>query len=99
LTKPPDGGAKPAPRHVVSTVEDDEDDDAVDLRDESRMQRRNRAAQGHAQRAPAQRRTGRATGLPGATARLPRARLEELLERYRDCLDQAASLYQGECTP
>jgi hypothetical protein len=31
--------------------------------------------------------------------RLPRARLEELLERYRDCLDQAASLYQGEVTP
>ncbi|MHC6227701.1 histidine kinase [Pseudomonas sp. X10] len=28
--------------------------------------------------------------------RLPRARLTELLERYRDCLDQAASLYDGE---
>jgi uncharacterized membrane protein affecting hemolysin expression len=28
--------------------------------------------------------------------RLPRARLTELLERYRDCLDQAASLYQSE---
>jgi hypothetical protein len=31
--------------------------------------------------------------------RLPRTRLEELLERYRDCLDQAASLYQGESHP
>jgi len=28
--------------------------------------------------------------------RLPRARLMELLQRYRDCLDQAAKLYQGE---
>ncbi len=27
--------------------------------------------------------------------RLPRARLMELLQRYRDCLDQAAALYQG----
>ena len=28
--------------------------------------------------------------------RLPRARLLDLLQRYRDCLEQAASLYQGE---
>ncbi|PSS57564.1 HAMP domain-containing protein [Pseudomonas sp. BBP2017] len=28
--------------------------------------------------------------------RLPRTRLTELLERYRDCLDQAASLYESE---
>nr|WP_256737457.1 AhpA/YtjB family protein [Pseudomonas sp. dw_358] len=28
--------------------------------------------------------------------RLPRQRLTELLQRYRDCLDQAASLYQSE---
>jgi uncharacterized membrane protein affecting hemolysin expression len=28
--------------------------------------------------------------------RLPRARLLELLQHYRDCLDQAAALYQGE---
>ncbi|WP_407313127.1 histidine kinase [Pseudomonas sp. nanlin1] len=28
--------------------------------------------------------------------RLPRARLMELLQRYRDCLEQAASLYQSE---
>ncbi|MNM74197.1 hypothetical protein D3C81_859510 [compost metagenome] len=28
--------------------------------------------------------------------RLPRARLTELLDRYRDCLEQAASLYEGE---
>jgi uncharacterized membrane protein affecting hemolysin expression len=28
--------------------------------------------------------------------RLPRARLTDLLQRYRDCLDQAASLYESE---
>ncbi|MET1077504.1 MAG: AhpA/YtjB family protein [Pseudomonas sp.] len=28
--------------------------------------------------------------------RLPRLRLMDLLQRYRDCLDQAAALYQGE---
>jgi len=28
--------------------------------------------------------------------RLPRARLMDLLQRYRDCLEQAAALYQGE---
>ncbi|WP_339080236.1 AhpA/YtjB family protein [Pseudomonas sp. TMP9] len=28
--------------------------------------------------------------------RLPRSRLMELLQRYRDCLDRAASLYEGE---
>jgi uncharacterized membrane protein affecting hemolysin expression len=28
--------------------------------------------------------------------RLPRARLTDLLQRYRDCIDQAASLYQSE---
>ena len=28
--------------------------------------------------------------------RLPKARLTELLQRYRNCLDQAASLYEGE---
>ncbi|MFJ4606810.1 AhpA/YtjB family protein [Pseudomonas atacamensis] len=89
---------KPAPRHLVSTVEDDDDDDAfADLRDESL----NGAAQ------PLTRKPS--PDVPQHTAvlavqlgsqeqlrRLPRARLEELQERYRDCLEQAASLYQGE---
>nr|WP_242485669.1 MULTISPECIES: AhpA/YtjB family protein [unclassified Pseudomonas] len=94
----PMAAQKPAPRHVVSTVEDDEDDDAfADLRDESLDQ-------------PPQPTLRKATpSVPQHSAvlavqlgsqeqlrRLPRARLEELLERYRDCLDQAASLYQGE---
>jgi hypothetical protein len=90
---------KPAPRHVVSTVEDDDDeeDPFADLRDEALT-----ASAPPAVRQPT-------PSVPQHTAvlavqlgsqeqlrRLPRARLEELLERYRDCLDQAASLYQGE---
>jgi hypothetical protein len=89
---------KPAPRRVVSTVEDDEDDDAfADLRDESMDQ----APQPVVRKAT--------PSVPQHTAvlavqlgsqeqlrRLPRARLEELQARYRDCLEQAASLYQGE---
>ncbi|MFW9079307.1 AhpA/YtjB family protein [Pseudomonas sp. P2757] len=89
---------KPAPRHVVSTVEDDDDEDPfADLRDESL----NSTPQ------PAVRRP--TPSVPQHTAvlavqlgsqeqlrRLPRARLDELQERYRDCLEQAASLYQGE---
>ncbi|TDK54952.1 AhpA/YtjB family protein [Pseudomonas moraviensis] len=89
---------KPAPRHLVSTVEDDDDDDAfADLRDET--------LDGAAQ--PLTRKPS--PDVPQHTAvlavqlgsqeqlrRLPRARLEELQERYRDCLEQAASLYQGE---
>ena len=89
---------KPAPRHVVSTVEDDEDDDAfADLRDESL----DAAPQPIARKATPSVPQHSAVlavqlGSQEQLRRLPRARLEELLERYRDCLDQAASLYQGE---
>lgn len=89
---------KPAPRHVVSTVEDDEDDDAfADLRDESL----DAAPQPVARKASPSVPQHSAVlavqlGSQEQLRRLPRARLEELLERYRDCLDQAASLYQGE---
>ncbi|WP_432218400.1 AhpA/YtjB family protein [Pseudomonas kribbensis] len=94
----PMAAQKPAPRHVVSTVEDDDDEDPfADLRDESLNE-------------PAQPAVRQPTpSVPQHTAvlavqlgsqeqlrRLPRARLEELQERYRDCLEQAASLYQGE---
>ncbi|MDD0974278.1 histidine kinase [Pseudomonas fontis] len=81
---------------VIRAAADDEDDDAfADLRDESAD---------HPVVAPPA-----APRLPQASAvlavqlgsqeqlrRLPRARLTELLERYRDCLDQAASLYESE---
>ncbi|QAX83002.1 histidine kinase [Pseudomonas sp. DTU12.3] len=89
---------KPAPRHVVSTVEDDEDDDAfADLRDESLdtapqpvIRKATPSVPQHSAVLAVQ------LGSQEHLRRLPRARLEELLERYRDCLDQAASLYQGE---
>ena len=94
----PMAAQKPAPRHVVSTVEDDEDDDAfADLRDESL----DAAPQPVARKATPSVPQHSAVlavqlGSQEQLRRLPRARLEELLERYRDCLDQAASLYQGE---
>ncbi|WP_159811703.1 AhpA/YtjB family protein [Pseudomonas sp. 18058] len=94
----PMAAQKPAPRHVVSTVEDDEDDDAfADLRNESLdaapqpvVRKATPSVPQHSAVLAVQ------LGSQEQLRRLPRARLEELLERYRDCLDQAASLYQGE---
>ncbi|WP_085630971.1 AhpA/YtjB family protein [Pseudomonas sp. R16(2017)] len=90
---------KPAPRQVVSTVEDDEDDEDpfADLRNDSL----NGSAQPAARKATPSVPQHSAVlavqlGSQEQLRRLPRARLEELLDRYRDCLDQAASLYQGE---
>jgi len=94
----PVAALKPAPRQVVSTVEDEDDEDPfADLRDES------------ASSAPAPLAKTPTPSVPQHSAvlavqlgaqdqlrRLPRTRLEELLKRYRDCLDQAASLYQSE---
>ncbi len=61
------------------------------------MPRRNRSsAQGHANVPQHSAVLAVQLGSQEQLRRLPRARLEELLERYRDCLDQAASLYQGE---
>ena len=93
---------KAAPRQLVSTEEDenDEEDPFADLRDTSTA---NTAPVALAKPKPV------ATAAPQPSAvlavqlgaqeqlrRLPRARLMELLERYRDCLNQAASLYQSE---
>ncbi|KQN44862.1 histidine kinase [Pseudomonas sp. Leaf48] len=94
----PMAALKPAPRQVVSTVEDDDDEDPfADLRDESLGS----AAQPVIRKATPSVPQHSAVlavqlGSQEQLRRLPRARLEELLERYRDCLDQAASLYQGE---
>ncbi|MGY2277211.1 AhpA/YtjB family protein [Pseudomonas monsensis] len=89
---------KPAPRHVVSTVEDDDDDDAfADLRDESLDAAPQTAVRKATPNVPQHSAVlAVQLGSQEQLRRLPRARLEELLERYRDCLDQAASLYQGE---
>lgn len=87
-----------APRRVVVAEEDQEDgeDPFADLRD-------------HSSPAPVIKRAPAAPTQPQHSAvlavqlgaqdqlrRLPRARLTDLLQRYRDCLDQAASLYESE---
>ena len=93
---------KAAPRQLVSTAEDENDDEDpfADLRDTSTT-----SAAPIALAKPKQ--VVSAAPQPSAVLavqlgaqeqlrRLPRARLMELLERYRDCLNQAASLYQSE---
>jgi uncharacterized membrane protein affecting hemolysin expression len=93
----PMAAMKAAPRRVVSTVEDDDDDDAfADLLDDA-----DSAAKPLARPAPSNVPQHSAVlavqlGSQEQLRRLPRARLEELLKRYRDCLDQAASLYESE---
>nr|WP_252191603.1 AhpA/YtjB family protein [Pseudomonas sp. MG-9] len=95
----PMAAQKPAPRHVVSTVEDDDDDEDpfADLRDESLTEAAAPVARQATPSVPQHSAVlAVQLGSQEQLRRLPRARLEELLERYRDCLDQAASLYQGE---
>jgi uncharacterized membrane protein affecting hemolysin expression len=95
----PMAAQKPAPRHVVSTVEDDDDDEDpfADLRDESLSEAASAAPRQATPSVPQHSAVlAIQLGSQEQLRRLPRARLEELLERYRDCLDQAASLYQGE---
>ncbi|AWY42470.1 HAMP domain-containing protein [Pseudomonas putida] len=85
---------KAAPRRAVSTVEDDDDDAFADLLDESE----DSPAKPMAKPSVPQHSAVLAVqlGSQEQLRRLPRTRLEELLKRYRDCLDQAASLYQSE---
>lgn len=94
----PVASLKPAPRHIVSTVEDDEDDDAfADLRDESIAVALKPAAKPVISNVPQHSAVlAVQLGAQDQLRRLPRTRLEELLKRYRDCLDQAALLYQSE---
>ncbi|RZI29023.1 AhpA/YtjB family protein [Pseudomonas orientalis] len=96
----PVAGLKPAPRHVIKAEEDelDDEDPFADLRDTADT------APAVAPKALAPKSTepqysavlAVQLGAQDQLRRLPRARLTELLERYRDCLDQAASLYQSE---
>ncbi|MBA1381671.1 AhpA/YtjB family protein [Pseudomonas brassicacearum] len=90
--------SRPAPRHMVRAVEDEEDDDAfADLRDDSVAGAPQPAARPVASNLPQHSAVlAVQLGAQDQLRRLPQARLKELLERYRDCLDQAASLYQGE---
>ncbi|MDD2053301.1 AhpA/YtjB family protein [Pseudomonas putida] len=92
--------AKAAPRHLVSAEEDEPDDEDpfADLRDASANAPATRT-QPHVQE-PSQPQHSAVLavqlGAQEQLRRLPRTRLLELLQRYRDCLDQAASLYQSE---
>ena len=93
---------KAAPRQVISTAEDENDDEDpfADLRDTTptavapvalvKPQPAKLAAPQPSAVLAVQ------LGAQEQLRRLPRARLMELLERYRDCLNQAASLYQSE---
>ena len=94
----PMAAMKAAPRRIVSTVEDDDDDDAfADLLDVSADSATKPVAKPVVSNLPQHSAVlAVQLGSQEQLRRLPRARLEELLERYRDCLDQAASLYQGE---
>ena len=94
----PVAGLKPAPRQIVSTVEDDDDEDPfADLRDEAVASAPKPAVKAPVSNVPQHSAVlAVQLGAQDQLRRLPRTRLEELLKRYRDCLDQAASLYQSE---
>ena len=86
-----------APKRVVEAEEDEDDDAFADLRDDVAPAATPVAAKPAAPREPTKSAVlAVQLGSQEQLRRLPRARLTELLERYRDCLDQAASLYEGE---
>ena len=85
------------PKRVVEAEEDEDDDAFADLRDDVAPAATPVAAKPAAPREPTKSAVlAVQLGSQEQLRRLPRARLTELLERYRDCLDQAASLYEGE---
>jgi uncharacterized membrane protein affecting hemolysin expression len=94
----PVAAMKAAPRRVVNTVEDDDDDDAfADLLDDSVDNAAKPLAKPVVSNVPQHSAVlAVQLGSQEQLRRLPRTRLEELLKRYRDCLDQAASLHQSE---
>jgi uncharacterized membrane protein affecting hemolysin expression len=93
----PMAAMKAAPRRVVSTVEDDDDDAFADLLDEAPQSVAKPLAKPVVSNVPQHSAVlAVQLGSQEQLRRLPRTRLEELLKRYRDCLDQAASLYESE---
>ncbi|VVP96502.1 hypothetical protein PS918_03742 [Pseudomonas fluorescens] len=93
----PMAAMKAAPRRTVSTVEDDDDEAFADLLDDSQDNASKPLAKPVVSNVPQHSAVlAVQLGSQEQLRRLPRARLEELLKRYRDCLDQAASLYQSE---
>ena len=96
----PVAGLKPATRQVIKAEEDelDDEDPFSDLRDTSAAAPAVAPKPAPVKNTEPQHSAVLAVqlGAQDQLRRLPRARLTELLERYRDCLDQAASLYQSE---
>jgi uncharacterized membrane protein affecting hemolysin expression len=91
--------APPVQRRLVAEEDEQDDDDPfADLRDTSNDTPVARPAQESAVAGEPQPSAVLAVqlGAQDQLRRLPRTRLTELLQRYRDCLDQAASLYEGE---
>lgn len=92
--------AKPAPRAKVSAAQADEDEDEDEddaafagLLDEESAPKAAVVESDEPQNSAV---LAVQLGSQEQLRRLPRTRLTELLERYRDCLEQAASLYEGE---
>nr|WP_304665416.1 histidine kinase [Pseudomonas savastanoi] len=91
--------APPVQRRIVAEEDEDDDEDPfADLRDSSNTAPAARPVA--APVAPVEPHNSAVLavqlGAQDQLRRLPRARLTELLQRYRDCLDQAASLYESE---
>lgn len=98
-TQKPRLPAPPVRRQLVAEEdEDDEDDPFADLRDSSSPAPVVRPAPEPAVPGEPQPSAVLAVqlGAQDQLRRLPKARLTELLQRYRDCIDQAASLYDSE---
>ncbi|NBB10883.1 histidine kinase [Pseudomonas sp. SLFW] len=95
----PRATAIPARRIMAEEDEEDEEDPFADLRDNTPVVQKP-APRPVLPVAPSQPQYSAVLavqlGSQEQLRRLPRARLTELLERYRDCIDQAASLYDSE---
>lgn len=85
-----DDDTAPAQRQAALDAEE-EDDPFADLRDEAPQ-----PPTLQVRAAPLSAVLAIRLGAQEQLRRLPRARLLDLLQRYRDCLNQAASLYQGQ---
>lgn len=85
---------KPLAKAKVTTTDDEDDDAFADLIDTEQSPAKAAAVESDEPQYSAV--LAVQLGSQEQLRRLPRTRLTELLERYRDCLEQAASLYEGE---
>ncbi|MFV3325375.1 histidine kinase [Pseudomonas sp. NY15372] len=85
---------KPLAKAKATTTDDEDDDAFADLIDTEQSPAKAAAVESDEPQYSAV--LAVQLGSQEQLRRLPRTRLTELLERYRDCLEQAASLYEGE---